>query len=94
MLLGEAQTLTDRFQFIDGRIQALSSEINLRMDTLVSDINGLTTNIATLNDKIATSLHALVKRPRISWMSVTAHSVAFPSWSVTTSEKMKTAPLT
>ena len=56
VLLGEAQTLTDRFQFIDGRIQALSSEINLRMDTLVSDINGLTTNIATLNDKIATSL--------------------------------------
>ena len=56
VLLGEAQTLTDRFQFIDGRIQALSSEINLRMGTVVSEINGLTANIATLNDKIATSL--------------------------------------
>ena len=56
VLLGEAQTLTDRFQFIDGRIQALSSEINLRMCTVVSEINGLTENIATLNDKIADSL--------------------------------------
>ena len=56
VLLGEAQTLTDRFQFIDGRIGALSSEINQRMGTIVAEINGLTTNIATLNDKIATSL--------------------------------------
>ena len=56
VLLGEAQTLTDRFQFIDGRIEALSSEINLRTGTVVSDINGLSSNIATLNDKIATSL--------------------------------------
>ena len=55
VLLGEAQTLTDRFQFIDGRIEALSSEINLRMGTVVSEINGLSASIATLNDKIATS---------------------------------------
>lgn len=56
VLLGEAQTLTDRFQFIDGRIEALSSEINLRMGTVVAEINGISANIATLNDKIATSL--------------------------------------
>jgi flagellar hook-associated protein 1 FlgK len=56
VLLGEAQTLTDRFQFIDGRIEALSSEINLRMGTVVAEINGLSANIATLNNKIATSL--------------------------------------
>ena len=55
VLLGEAQTLTDRFQFIDGRIEALSSEINLRTGTVVAEINGLSANIATLNDKIATS---------------------------------------
>ena len=63
VLLGEAETLTDRFQFIDGRIEALSSEINLRTGTVVSEINGLTSNIATLNDQIATSTQRTGQAP-------------------------------
>ena len=53
VLLGEAQSLTDRFRFIDGRIEELGNEINLRMQTIVSDINGLTANIANLNLQIS-----------------------------------------
>ena len=53
VLLGEAQTMTDRFRFINGRIEELSNEINLRQMTIVSDINGLTANIANLNQKIS-----------------------------------------
>ena len=53
VLLGEAQSLTDRFRFIDGRIEELGSEINLRTQTIVSDINGLTANIANLNLQIS-----------------------------------------
>ena len=53
VLLGEAQTLTDRFRFINGRIEELSNEINLRTLTMVSDINGITANIANLNLQIS-----------------------------------------
>jgi flagellar hook-associated protein 1 FlgK len=53
VLLGEAQTLTDRFRFINGRIEELSNEINLRTMTMVSDINGITANIANLNLQIS-----------------------------------------
>lgn len=53
VLLGEAQTMTDRFRFINGRIEELSNEINLRTLTMVSDINGLTANIANLNLQIS-----------------------------------------
>ena len=53
VLLGEAQSLTDRFRFIDGRIEELGNEINLRKQTIVSDINGLTANIANLNLQIS-----------------------------------------
>ena len=53
VLLGEAQSLTDRFRFIDGRIEELGNEINLRTQTIVSDINGLTANIANLNLQIS-----------------------------------------
>ena len=53
VLLGEAQTMTDRFRFINGRIEELSNEINLRTMTMVADINGLTSNIANLNLQIS-----------------------------------------
>ena len=53
VLLGEAQTMTDRFRFINGRIEELGNEINLRTLTMVSDINGLTANIANLNLQIS-----------------------------------------
>ena len=53
VLLGEAQSLTDRFRFINGRIEELGNEINLRTLTIVSDINGLTANIANLNLQIS-----------------------------------------
>ena len=45
--------MTDRFRFINGRIEELGNEINLRTLTMVSDINGLTANIANLNLQIS-----------------------------------------
>ena len=74
MLLGEAQTLTDRFQFIDGRIQALSSEINLRLGTVVSEINGSDREHCHPERQDCELTAAdWVKRPQTSWMSGIAH---------------------
>lgn len=63
VLLGEAQTLSDRFRFIDGRMAALSSETNLRMNTVIADINGLTSDIATLNKQITKESQRTGKAP-------------------------------
>lgn len=52
VLLGTAESLADRFNYLDSRFRGLDSELNARIDTSVADINNLATQIAELNGQI------------------------------------------
>lgn len=56
VLLGEAQTLSDRFSYLDGRLGSLDNELNARLSTTVSEINGLSAGIADINTQIVSAL--------------------------------------
>ncbi|MBT8077588.1 MAG: flagellar hook-associated protein FlgK [Gammaproteobacteria bacterium] len=51
-LLGEAEGLTNRFQAMDRTLQDLGNEVSQRVSQSVRDINGLSSAIAELNDRI------------------------------------------
>ena len=54
-LLGEGEALVERFALIDGELRALDEEINRSLSLTVTEINGLTGEIAALNGEIATA---------------------------------------
>ena len=54
-LLGEAQVLADRFHYLDSNFRNLASEVNARLETAVSEINALATNIAEMNKQISSA---------------------------------------
>ena len=51
-LLGEAEGLVARFQAMDHSLQNLGDEVSQRISQSVSDINGLSSAIAEINDDI------------------------------------------
>ncbi len=51
-LLGEADSLVNRFRTIDNRLDELASELNSRLSLAVTDINRLASAIADVNDQI------------------------------------------
>jgi flagellar hook-associated protein 1 FlgK len=55
VLMGQAQTLADRFNYIGERFQALDNEVNARISTTVGEINGLTRGIADINSQIVSA---------------------------------------
>lgn len=52
VLLGEAQVLADRFHYLDSNFRSLEGELNVRIETSVSDINSLARSIAELNEQV------------------------------------------
>jgi len=58
VLLGEAQVLADRFQYLNGRFGSLGQEANARIDSSVAQINSLAQGIADLNERIVTGTAA------------------------------------
>lgn len=52
VLLGEAQILADRFQYLDSNFRDIGAQMNSRIDMSVRDINSMARNIATLNEQI------------------------------------------
>ncbi len=52
VLLGEAQGLADRFQYLDTRFRELGAEVNVRIENAVRDINALAQSIADLNQQV------------------------------------------
>jgi len=53
VMLSEAQTLTNRFNYVDGRLSELAEETNQRMGVFVEDINRNLRDIAELNTQIS-----------------------------------------
>ena len=53
LLLSEAETLADRFQFFSDQIDALQAEVRNRLQGAVSEVNALAASIAELNTRIA-----------------------------------------
>lgn len=56
VLLGQAQTLADRFAYLDSRLGGLESEINARIVTNVGEINELSAGIADINTQIVSAI--------------------------------------
>lgn len=56
VLLGEAQSLVDRFHSLDSSLAALEEEASGRMETAVAQINGLAGDISRVNQDIVVAL--------------------------------------
>ncbi|MFK8043732.1 flagellar hook-associated protein FlgK [Congregibacter sp.] len=52
VLIGEAEGLAQRFQYLNDQFASLDQEANVRIDTSVQQINALAEGIADLNDRI------------------------------------------
>jgi len=52
VLLGQAQAMAERFNYLDSRFSSLNEELNSRIHTSVADINSLATRIGELNGEI------------------------------------------
>lgn len=52
-LLGEAESLAQRFQTLDRRLAETDTEVNRRISLAVDDVNGLAGSIAEVNQRIA-----------------------------------------
>lgn len=63
VLIGEARSVVDRFAFFDGRLRALETETELRLDVEIDEVNGLAAGIARLNREIATGFAATGQPP-------------------------------
>ena len=53
IVLSEAETLINRFHYLDGRLSDYATELNARMKVMEGDINRYAREIAQLNESIA-----------------------------------------
>lgn len=53
VMLSEAETLTNRFHYVDGRLSELAENINEQMSVFILDINQYAEDIAQLNQQIS-----------------------------------------
>ncbi len=58
VMLSEAQSLTGRFNFLDGQLQSQENDVNVRLRELTLEINSISDSIATLNEKIIASANS------------------------------------
>jgi len=56
LIVSESENLSDRFNTVYGRLISIGNSINTGIETAVSEINSLVTNVADLNLKIADAL--------------------------------------
>ena len=52
VLLGEAKALTEQFRQLDSSLESLNEQVNVRLDSMVQEINALSEGLALLNGKI------------------------------------------
>jgi len=52
VLLGEAGALATQFRQLDTAIAAMNDQVNVRLESMVQEINAIAKNVALLNDKI------------------------------------------
>ena len=52
VLLGEAGALATQFRQLDTAMAAMNDQVNVRLDSMVQEINAIAKNVALLNDKI------------------------------------------
>jgi flagellar hook-associated protein 1 FlgK len=57
-VIGEAESLSNRFQSLDARLSDLENEVNGRLTLAVDDINRIASSLATVNAKIQLANHA------------------------------------
>jgi len=53
VMISQAETLAQRFQYFDGRLSEFQTELNVKIQTAASDVNQYAQVIAELNDQIA-----------------------------------------
>ncbi|MEM6998534.1 MAG: flagellar hook-associated protein FlgK [Pseudomonadota bacterium] len=56
VMIGEAEALVERFQFLDDRISTLSIEVQNRLNDDVNDINNIATAIAGINARVVEAI--------------------------------------
>ena len=71
VMLSEAETLVQRFQYVVGRVDDVATELNSRIDTSVAQINQLSENIAVLNAEITNATARVPVCPMTCWTSGT-----------------------
>ncbi len=63
VLLSEARTLSDRFHYLDQRLDALRAGVNVTITNTVNEINGLASGIAQINRDIVIARGPAVGQP-------------------------------
>ena len=63
VLLGEAGALATQFRQLDIAMAAMNEQVNVRLETMVKEINSLAKNIALINDKIDGARAAAANQP-------------------------------
>ena len=63
VLLGEAGALATQFRQLDTAMAAMNDQVNVRLDSMVQEINAIAKNVALLNDKIDSARAASAGQP-------------------------------
>ena len=63
VLLGEAGALATQFRQLDTAIASMNDQVNVRLDSMVQEINAIAKNVALLNDKIDSASAAAAGQP-------------------------------
>ena len=74
VMLSEAETLANRFNYVDARLSELAENMNEQMSVYVVDINQYAEDIAQLNQQIRGSSGRLEARQMIYSINVTEQS--------------------
>ena len=80
VMLSNAETLVQRFDYIVGRVDDVTKEMNSQIAGAVSEINQLAGGIATLNDEIAKVSGRTAVYPTIYWTSATRSLFSSVVW--------------
>ena len=84
VMLSEAETLANRFNYVDDRLSELAENMNEQMSVYVVDINRYAEDIAQLNQQIARLERTREARRTICLISVTEQSNRSLSWFAST----------
>lgn len=63
VFLSEAQSLTERFQFLDQRMSVLSDELQNKLNDDISDVNNIARSIADINSRIVEATGVAAGQP-------------------------------
>ena len=62
-MLGEARALVTQFNQLDTALAAMNDQINVRLESMVQEINAIAKNVALINDKIDSARAAAGGQP-------------------------------